>query len=100
MVRGPPERVSSVAAILQEAAPPFANRVFVQPQLGRDGLAGHALDDYCRGLHIRGISARTDCNTRSGRLCDLGDRAAFQVDLKRRPGFWSPKISGEIEAIW
>ena len=28
----------------------------------------HALDDYCRGLHIRGISARTDCNTRSGRL--------------------------------
>src|SRR5215831_1764942 len=32
-----------VAAILQEAAPPFANRVFVQPQLGRDGLAGQSV---------------------------------------------------------
>lgn len=33
----------AIAAILQEAAAPFANRVFVQAELGRDGLAGQAV---------------------------------------------------------
>ena len=33
----------AIAAILQEAAPPFANCVFVQAELGRDGLAGQSI---------------------------------------------------------
>jgi hypothetical protein len=33
----------AIAAILQEAPPPFANRVFVQPKLGRNRLAGQSV---------------------------------------------------------
>src|SRR5215472_6692671 len=33
----------AIAAILQEAASPFANRVFVHAELGRDGLAGQSV---------------------------------------------------------
>src|SRR5262245_37926897 len=33
----------AIAAILQEAAPPLANRVFVHAELGRDRLAGGSI---------------------------------------------------------
>jgi hypothetical protein len=33
----------AIATILQEASPPFANRVFVHAELGRDRLAGQSV---------------------------------------------------------
>jgi hypothetical protein len=33
----------AIAAILQEASPPFANRVFVHAEFGRDRLAGQSI---------------------------------------------------------
>ena len=68
----------AIAAILQEAAPPFANCVFVQAELGRDGLAGQSIR-----------TAQTDA-------APLGERSADAMSPSAPRGGYLERIPVEM----
>jgi hypothetical protein len=61
----------AIAAILQEAATPFANRMFVQAKLGCDGLVGQSArtsqNDAAPLDSDRATRCRRTCRSRCGR---------------------------------